>query len=103
MDARATVAAAAGDAADKLPVGRLSARFHRALARTTARACAVVAEAHGLDLVVLSGGVFQNRVLLDLTTAELEGAGLRVLIPELLSPNDGGISYGQAAVAAAGG
>ena len=50
---------------------------------------------------MLSGGVFQNRVLLERTTAHLEAAGLRVLRPVLLPPNDGGISYGQAAVAAA--
>jgi hydrogenase maturation protein HypF len=51
--------------------------------------------------VVLSGGVFQNRRLLESTLAALAGRGLRVLVPELLPPNDGGISYGQAAVAAA--
>jgi hydrogenase maturation protein HypF len=51
--------------------------------------------------VVLSGGVFQNRLLLERTVAALEGDGLRVLVPERLPPNDGGISYGQAAVAAA--
>ena len=56
-----------------------------------------------LDTVVLSGGVFQNRLLLEGTTERLAGAGLRVLVPERLPPNDGGISYGQAAVAAARG
>jgi hydrogenase maturation protein HypF len=55
----------------------------------------------GTDLVVLSGGVFQNRRLLGVAAGRLERAGLRVLIPERLPPNDGGISYGQAAVAAA--
>jgi Hydrogenase maturation factor len=50
---------------------------------------------------VLSGGVFQNRLLLERTLALLANAGLRVLVPELLPPNDGGIAYGQAAVAAA--
>ena len=55
----------------------------------------------GLGTVVLSGGVFQNRLLLERTAGRLEGACLRVLVPERLPPNDGGISYGQAAVAAA--
>jgi hydrogenase maturation protein HypF len=50
---------------------------------------------------VLSGGVFQNARLLALTAARLEAAGLRVLVPERLPPNDGGISFGQAAIAAA--
>ena len=57
----------------------------------------------GLETVVLSGGVFQNRTLLSATAALLEARGLRVLVPERLPPNDGGVSYGQAAVAAARG
>ena len=52
------------------------------------------------EVVVLSGGVLQNVQLLGGST-RLEAAGLRVLVPELLPPNDGGIAYGQAAVAAA--
>ena len=52
---------------------------------------------------MLSGGVFQNRLLLERTAGLLEGEGLRVLFPRLLPPNDGGISYGQAAVAASRG
>jgi len=51
-------------------------------------------------VVVLSGGVFANRRLLSLTEAGLTAAGLRVLTPQLLPAGDGGISYGQAAVAA---
>ena len=50
---------------------------------------------------MLSGGVFQNRLLLERTLERLKPAGLRVLVPRALPPNDGGISYGQAAVAAA--
>jgi hydrogenase maturation protein HypF len=79
----------------------VSARFHRAVAHATAGACAAAASAEGLELVVLSGGVFQNRLLLTWTAEELERRGLRVLFPERLPANDGGISYGQAAVAAA--
>ena len=76
-------------------------RFHAAVAAGSARAAAQAAGARGLDTVVLSGGVFQNALLLRLTAAALREAGLRVLVPELLPPNDGGISFGQAAVAAA--
>jgi hydrogenase maturation protein HypF len=50
---------------------------------------------------VLSGGVFQNRLLLTRTARALAREGLRVLIPRALPPNDGAIAYGQAAVAAA--
>jgi hydrogenase maturation protein HypF len=54
-----------------------------------------------MDTVVLSGGVFQNRRLLERTRELLRRAGLRVLVPRLLPPGDGGISYGQLAVASA--
>ncbi len=83
------------------PPSLLAARFHEGVAAATATACAEIAAARGTELVVLAGGVFQNRVLLERTAALLAAAGLRVLIPERLPPNDGAISYGQAAVAAA--
>jgi hydrogenase maturation protein HypF len=60
-----------------------------------------IASEHGLDTVVLSGGVFQNRLLLEAVAASVAERGFRVLVPERLPPNDGGISYGQAAVVAA--
>ncbi len=50
---------------------------------------------------MLSGGVFQNRLLLHRTAALVDAAGLRVLTAQQVPPNDGGIAYGQAAVAAA--
>ena len=84
-----------------VPLGTVAARFHTGLARATARACARLASERGLDTVALSGGVFHNRVLLERTAGELARAGLRTLVPELLPAGDGGISYGQAAVAAA--
>ena len=62
-----------------------------------ARACGE----HGIVRVALGGGVFQNALLLAIVGKGLEGRGLHVLLPERLGPNDGGISYGQAVVAAA--
>jgi hydrogenase maturation protein HypF len=79
----------------------ISARFHHAVAAATAAACAGAAAQAGTELVVLSGGVFQNRLLLEDTAQRLRASGLRVLVPERLPPNDGAISYGQAAIAAA--
>jgi hydrogenase maturation protein HypF len=76
------------------------ARFHTALAKTTVEACVAVASSHDTERVVLSGGVFQNKRLTEATAAGLTAAGLRVLIPERLPAGDGGIAYGQAAVAA---
>ncbi len=79
----------------------VAARFHASFAASTAAAAAAAAGARGLDAVVLSGGVFQNRLLLEQTAAAVREHGLELLRPELLPPNDGGIAYGQAAVAAA--
>ncbi len=100
LDARETVRAVAQDVAAGVPVALVSARFHNALAQATAGACAEAAERHATTMVVLSGGVFQNTLLLERTSQALAARGLRVLVPVRLPPNDGGISYGQAAVAA---
>jgi hydrogenase maturation protein HypF len=101
LDPRAAVAAVVRERAAEVPIGVVAARFHIGLARATACACEQIAGVRGLSTVVLSGGVFQNRVLRELTIVELERVGLRPLVPERLPPGDGGISYGQAAVAAA--
>jgi hydrogenase maturation protein HypF len=101
LDARPTIRSALADLNSGVPIGRIAARFHNGLAAATAAACTRVALQHGLHQVVLAGGSFQNRLLLELVTAHLQAAGLRVLVPERLPPNDGAISFGQAAVAAA--
>ena len=101
LDARPTILAARRDLTRGIDVGIVAARFHHALADATADDCARLAGDRGLDTVVLSGGAFQNRRLLERTAARLTGAGLRVLVPARLPPNDGGIAFGQAAVAAA--
>jgi hydrogenase maturation protein HypF len=101
LDARETVLAVDRDVSRGLGTGVIAARFHHALADATADDCARLAADRGLDAVVLSGGAFQNRRLLERTADRLTRAGLRVLVPERLPPNDGGISFGQAAVAAA--
>ncbi len=81
--------------------GRMSARFHAGVADATVEACVRLAAGHGLEVVVLSGGVFANRTLLQATAGGLARAGLRVLTPARLPAGDGGISFGQAAVVAA--
>jgi hydrogenase maturation protein HypF len=101
LDPRPAVLAVVRERADGVELGRIAARFHAGIARAAVEAAQRIAGARGLDTVVLSGGVFQNRVLLERAVAALEQAGLRPLVPRLLPPNDGGISYGQAAVAAA--
>jgi hydrogenase maturation protein HypF len=101
LDPREAVLAVDRDVARGVPAGVIATRFHHALADATARACADLAADRGLGTVVLSGGAFQNRRLLERACSRLERAGLRVLVPERLPPNDGGIAFGQAAVAAA--
>ena len=101
LDVREMVGAVRDDAAAGITLGVVSARVHNALADATARALATEAESRGIEVVALAGGVFQNRLLLERTLDALAPSGLRVLVPRALPPNDGAISYGQAAVAAA--
>ncbi len=101
LDARELIRAVASELERGVSPARVAARFHNGLADSLADACAKLAGEHGLDSVALSGGVFQNRRLLERTAERLGAGGLRVLIPKLLPPNDGGISYGQVAVAVA--
>jgi hydrogenase maturation protein HypF len=101
LDPRAAIQAIYADLVSGVDRRLVAAGFHDAVARATVAAVTGLASERGLATAVLSGGVFQNRLLLESVSAGLERAGLRVLIPERLPPNDGGISYGQAAVAAA--
>jgi hydrogenase maturation protein HypF len=79
----------------------VAARFHNGVADAIARTCAILRARTGLGVVALSGGVFQNLLLLERTAGRLEDGGFRVLVHGRVPPNDGGISLGQAAVAAA--
>ncbi|HEX5435188.1 MAG TPA: carbamoyltransferase HypF [Candidatus Angelobacter sp.] len=88
--------------------GRLSGRapqdlaraFQRGLARGLGDAIITLCRQHALDTVVLSGGVFQNELLLEDVKAELAGGTLQIWTNHAVPPNDGGISLGQAALAA---
>ena len=82
-----------------VPAGRLALDFHIAIARSSARIAREICAREGIDTVALSGGVFMNRLLLQLLTRKLKDAGLTVLIPQTVPVNDGCIAYGQAAVA----
>ena len=74
----------------------VAARFHDGLAEGAVR----VAQAVGLPRVCLTGGCFQNRLLLSLVRHRLEAAGFTVYSHSLVPPNDGGLSLGQAVIAA---
>lgn len=83
------------------PADRLALDFHVAVARSSAHIASDICVREGIDTVALSGGVFMNRLLLQLLTRELKSAGLAVLVPHTVPVNDGCIAYGQAAVASA--
>jgi hydrogenase maturation protein HypF len=93
-----------GDLARRTSPGVMAARFHRGLARAIA---AMVEKAAGpggerrFDTVALSGGCFQNRVLFEEVERRITARGFRVLSQARVPPNDGGLSLGQAAIAAA--
>lgn len=75
---------------------RLAYEFHSLLADMTAQACRTISERTGVKVCALSGGVFQNKLLLKMVKCRLEKMGLRVLIHSLVPANDGGIALGQA-------
>lgn len=83
------------------PADRLALDFHVSVARSSAHIASEICAREGIDTVALSGGVFMNRLLLQLLTRELKSAGLTVLVPHTVPVNDGCIAYGQAAVASA--
>ena len=81
--------------------GKLAYFFHRELACQITAACVKIRELSGCNKAALSGGVFQNRLLLELTDHMLLEQGFEVLKHQLLPPNDGGIALGQAVYAMA--
>ncbi|QKW40679.1 carbamoyltransferase HypF [Actinomadura sp. NAK00032] len=91
--------AAVTDLRAKVPVSAIAARFHNGIAALVVDAASRIRERTGLATVALSGGVFQNMLLLERTASGLTAAGFDVLTHHRVPPNDGGISLGQAAVA----
>jgi len=79
----------------------IAARFHSGLADLIVDGCELLRDRHGLSTVALSGGVFQNLLLLRHTVTRLEARGFTVLTHSRVPCNDGGISLGQAVIAAA--
>jgi hydrogenase maturation protein HypF len=101
LDPVPLLAALAAERERGAPVGELAARFHATLAHSVVELARDLCTLRGLATVALGGGCFQNARLLSGVRRGLEEAGLRVLTPLALGPNDGAISYGQAVVAAA--
>ena len=89
------------DLTSGVPAPVIAARFHHGVAALIEAGCLAMRDRYGLDAVALSGGVFQNLLLLHATVSRLEARGFRVLVHSRVPCNDGGISLGQAVVAAA--
>jgi len=95
-----------GDLILKTPAGVIAARFHKGLAKAVAAMVEMLAqdpnaEERRSDTVALSGGCFQNKILLEETMHRLEERGFRVLAHARVPANDGGLALGQAAIGAA--
>ncbi len=101
LDQKALFEALLGGIEAGAPADRLALDFHVAVARSSARIASEICAREGIDTVALSGGVFMNRLLLQLLTRELKSMGLTVLVPHSVPVNDGCIAYGQAAIARA--
>ncbi|MGA8028794.1 MAG: carbamoyltransferase HypF [Bryobacteraceae bacterium] len=80
--------------------GEIARAFHAAIARAVSEAAKILCEANSLDTVVLSGGVFQNELLLENVKSELAAEPIEIWTNSAVPPNDGGISLGQSALAA---
>ncbi len=96
IDWRPAIARLVEDVEKGVPAGVISRRFHAGFAKALCDACLGLSGEFGVDRVLLSGGVFQNRLLLELLMPLLEASGLRVYVNQLVPVNDGGVSLGQA-------
>jgi hydrogenase maturation protein HypF len=92
-------AAVVDDVRNKAPVSAISLKLHHTVAQMTVEMCRQISQQTGIKQAALSGGVFQNRLLLKLTSDGLKQAGFQVFAHHLVPCNDGGLSLGQAVVA----
>jgi hydrogenase maturation protein HypF len=95
------VRAAVNDLRAGVAAETIATRFHHGVADAIVRVCLMLRDSTGVGVAALSGGVFQNVLLLERTVAGLERTGFRVLTHSRVPPNDAGISLGQVAIAAA--
>jgi hydrogenase maturation protein HypF len=102
LDFRPLLLAVAQDRVRGRDVREIARSFQRGVAQGLRDALNVISRSHGLDTVVLSGGVFQNELLLEDLQSLLTERSLQVWTNHAVPPNDGGISLGQAALAAFG-
>jgi hydrogenase maturation protein HypF len=99
IDVRPMIGEIVEDALRGTPRGRIASRFHTTIAELTDDVCRRIRERDGIDRICLSGGTFQNFVLLERTTRALRRSGFELFLHSRVPPNDGGISLGQAVIA----
>jgi hydrogenase maturation protein HypF len=100
LDPAPLIAAMLADVDSGIDRSMIAAGFHEAFGRATVALAALTATAAGLPTVALTGGVFQNARLTEVVESGLRSEGFTVLVHATIPPNDGGISIGQAAIAA---
>jgi hydrogenase maturation protein HypF len=100
IDTRILVAQIARDISSGRSPQAVSRGFHHAIAVMIASVCSAIRERNGVDKVCLSGGTFQNFTLLAQAVRLLRQGGFQVFLHSLVPPNDGGLSLGQAVIAA---
>jgi len=93
------ISAVVQDSRERVSLSVVSIKFHRTMAQIIVSMCNIIAREKGINRVALSGGVFQNRLLLRLAVPALHKEGFTVLTHRLVPCNDGGVSLGQAVVA----
>ena len=93
------IAAIIGDVRADVPASRISLKFHKTVAQVVREMCSSISKDTGIKVVALSGGVFQNRLLVRLVVESLEADGFKVLTHHDVPCNDGCIALGQAVVA----
>ncbi len=101
LDVRPMLRGIVEDITQGISTPQIAGRFHRSVAEMLLAACEQLRDQTGLGVVALSGGVFQNRLLLEQLMMRLNEQGFSVYTNRLVPPNDGGLSLGQAAVASA--
>jgi hydrogenase maturation protein HypF len=101
IDTRPLIRAAAGDARAGIEDAVIARRFHSSMSQLITSVCGRLRRETSLTAVALSGGVFMNALLTTEVSEQLTADGFRVYRHRLVPPNDGGLSLGQLAVAAA--
>lgn len=99
IDPKKVFVAIAEDKKNGVENGLIARRFHDAIVRLVVQVSQITFQIYGIEKVVLSGGVWMNRHLIEHSVQELAEAGFDVVLNRDLPPNDGGVSYGQAVVA----